>query len=139
MAILMGELLALDVETATPGVYIPVADLTHYRAQTTQERQAYAVFQGAPKSTYGAHVKTLTLDGVLNPTDAGQSRLRAVHALRTLVNVRVLPDGVNGFIASVRIPGLSHDATAEESSVQSVTVDCETVGEPTIVGTGILA
>jgi hypothetical protein len=138
MSVLGGEDMVVQVETATPGTFIPVADMDRYTTNNNRDKGRFPVFNGIPHVTVGQRVKTFTVSGFLNNTDAGQQRIRAMEAADTPVKLRVLPDGVNGMEVSVLVNTTGHEASADETSLQTFSFDCEATADPVPVGTGIV-
>jgi hypothetical protein len=137
MTVVLGDLLALDVESTTPGVFLPVADMNRFSSTTAQERTTFGRFQGAPVATYGQATKSLSFAGLLNPDDVGQQRLRDVLAAKTTVKVRVYPDtDTDGYEVTVRVLSITHGASAEAGTLQDGGFECEAVSAATPIGAG---
>ena len=132
--VLGGEDFVLYVETATPGTFIPVADMSRYRGSNARERARYPVFNAAAHRTTGARTKTFSLEGFLNPADAGQNRIRNAENTDTVLKFRVLPDGINGFEITAQVNSTGHEADADDTTLQSFTAECEGTTDPTPYG-----
>jgi len=139
MSVFVGEDLLVEVEDPeTPGSFIVVNDLNRYASSNTRAANRYPVFGAPAHETTGERNKTFTLAGFWNPDDAGQNALRAAAEADTAIQIRVLPDGVNGFQCHVLVGTDGGEATADEATLQTVTFDCEMTDDETPIGTGIL-
>lgn len=136
MSVLEGPDMLIRVETAVAGTFIDVADLNSYSTGNTREKAKFPVFGAAAHRTTGERTKTFSLGGFLNSTDPGQLRIRSLEATDTPVKIRVLPDGVNGFEITCLINSTGHEASAEETSLQTFTVECEATTDPSPIGGG---
>jgi hypothetical protein len=139
IGIFVGEDLVVQVEDpATPGSFLVVADLNRYSTSNTRPTNRFPVFAGSAHETTGERAKTFTLSGFWNNDDPGQLALRAASDDNAEINIRVLPDGVNGFQCMILVGTEGGEATADEASLQTISFDCEGVDDPTPIGTGII-
>jgi hypothetical protein len=139
MSVFVGEDLLVQVEDPdAPGTFITVADLDRYSSSNTRPANRIPVFGGPAHETTGERAKTFTLSGYFNDTDAGQQALRDASDSNAEINIRVLPDGVNGFQVAILVGTDGGEATADEASLQTVTFDCEATNDETPIGSGIL-
>lgn len=136
MSVIEGPDFLVRIETAVPGTFVDVADMNRYSTSNTRDKARFPVFGGAAHHTVGERTKTFSLAGFLNSTDAGQLRIRSLEATDTPVKLRVLPDGTNGFEITCLINSTGHEATADDTSLQTFTVECEATTDPTPVGGG---
>lgn len=99
---------------ADPKPFVPVEDMTSFDRNKSRTTSTQAVFHSAiPRRTRGARDTTFTLGGLLNVADPGQNLLRQAENDDVAVNLRVLPDGVNGFTQVGEINTLTHRATPD--------------------------
>jgi hypothetical protein len=138
MAVYEGADLLIEVESATPGVFVLLSDMTRYSSSNTRTTNRVPVFGGPAHEVSGERNKTFTLEGLWNDDDAGQLRVRAASENQTELKMRVLPDGVNGFECTVLVGTTGGEATADEATLQTFTVDAEMQGDETPIGTGVL-
>jgi hypothetical protein len=132
-----GEELLILVETAVAGTFIEIADLNRVQVQTQRDRTTYAVFQNPAQRSYARATRAVSLQGFLNGDDAGQVRLRLAEKTEIAVKVRLLPDGTNGEEYLVRIHAKTYDVTADPSTLQPVSYECDVLTDPVDVGTGL--
>lgn len=132
----MGQDFVFEVEDpGAPGSWVPVHDMNSYSKSSSRTRSTFAVFmRPIPHTIVGAREVTWTFSGFLNMVDPGQEILRDAEEADDVVNIRVLPDGVNGFTQPVRVGSRTHDAEPENFQDYSFEFSAEDVATP--VGAG---
>jgi hypothetical protein len=138
MPVYVGEDLVIQVESEIAGVFLTVADMNRYASTNARTTTTVPVFAGPAHELTGERNKTFTLEGLWNDDDPGQVRLRAKADADEPVKIRVLPDGVNGFECTILQGTDGGEASADESTFQSYTVDAEMQDDETPIGTGVL-
>lgn len=116
MTIRRGDELDIHIETA-PDVFTPVNDLFAVNAQGTRSTTSRSVFMNdTPYKTRGPRERTVTIQGIYNPEDAGQAALFAALAAdpETNVTLRLLYDGESGYSQEFQIDddGIDSDPDA---------------------------
>lgn len=134
MSVQLGDVFCLEVWNGI-GAYLVVNDMNAFSKSSTRSTTKVAVFKRAlPHTVAAARDVSYTVSGFLNPTDAGQNRLRAMEAADTADNIRVTHDGTNGFVQQVKVTELSFDADPE--TLQEYGFSFEAEATAVIEGTG---
>lgn len=138
MAIALGEDFLLEVETITPGTFVPVLGMDEWEENDSQTIDTFPTFGAStPLGIPTPPDVSFSISGFKDPVDAGQVRLRTVARARGTVNIRALHDGTNGYMQEVRIGSRTGGASAS-GGPQTQSFEFAPVGDPTIVGTGPL-
>lgn len=132
----LGEDFEAHVETTTPGTFELIGDMNNFSKNVSREQQTFPVFgRATPYGIPGARESSYTLSGFLS-TDAGQERLRTLEQSDSVVKIKILWDGTNGFTQDCRVGTVSIDATPE--GLQEISFELSAVADAVIVGTGPL-
>lgn len=133
---LQGEQFKVLIETATAGVYVVIEFMNSYSKGSDSDETRYPVFNRATPLVIAADPgESFSIGGFYDPADAGQ--LRAILKSRdgTDINIRVLPDGTNGFTQLVKILRHRHEASADPG-FQLISFECVAQAAAVIQGTG---
>ena len=134
----LGEDFLLEVETDTPGTFIPVAWMDEYEDSDAQTIDTFPSFGATtPLGIPSPPDITFSLSGMYDPEDPGQLRLRTIARARSTVNINVLHDGTNGFKQLIRVGSRTRGASAS-GGPQTQSFEFAPSGEPTEVGDGPL-
>lgn len=136
MADVFGEDLVVEVETAVPGTFIPVANMNRYSDSATAGSRTYHTFGASKKVVPGATEDSFTISGYLDDADPGQKRLVAMKEAKTPANIRVKVNGTDGFSQNCLVTEASHDADADPEALQERSFRLVGQGVRTKVGTG---
>ena len=138
MAIALGEDFILNVESTTPGTFIPVLGMDEWEQNDSQTIDTFPTFGAStPLGIPTPPDISFSISGFFDPVDPGQVRLRTIARARSTVNIQVLHDGTNGYLQEVRGGSRSGGASAS-GGPQTASFEFAPVGDPTIVGTGPL-
>lgn len=111
--------LALDVNTGTDEVpeWTPVEDIESLSVKSDNPTTEKWVFhRSKPRIFTKPSSDSYSVGGFLNLGDEGQEALRTAARDRTDVQIRVRPDGVKGWIQTVRVGSRSFDVGAEDET-----------------------
>jgi hypothetical protein len=134
MAPVHGADFVLEVETATPGTYVPVSDMDNFDDGSDATEQDFPVFGNVTYNVPGARTVTMTASGFRTLADAGQLVLLAAEKARTPVNIRVKYDGTNGYTVQVNVKTRKGNAKAE--GLQTIAFDMTAAAASVAVGSG---
>jgi len=120
---------------ANPKPYVPVEDITNYERSKSRSSTSTPVFhRSVPRRTRNAREITFTISGLMNLEDPGQSILRMADEEDVPVNIRVLPNGVDGFTQFIEVNTQNHSTNAE--GFQETRFECSATEEKVAVGLG---
>ena len=138
MAIGLGEDFLLEVETATPGIFVAVGGMDTFDQSDSQDISTFPTFGlSTPLAIPSPPDISFSASGFFDSTDAGQIRLRTIGRARTTVNINVLHDGTNGYTQLVRVGARTFGAGAG-GGPQAQSFQFAPAGDPVIMGTGPL-
>lgn len=130
------EIYVLDV-SLSPDAYVPIDDMNNFQRSTSRDKQTFPVFMRALAHTIaGARGVTYTLSGFLDSDSDGQAILFAAEQNDTVVTIKVLWDGTNGFTQDVRVGSTSQNTTPE--GLQEASFELIADADPVVVGSGPL-
>jgi hypothetical protein len=130
-----GAPLTVEIETATPGVYVAVNGVDKYSRRSSRASRKQSVFgQGNQVSSTGVLSETVTMSGITDIADPGILRLVAMKAGDLQGNVRIKFDGTNGYTQPVKVTSLDTDADPDD--FQTFSLNLETMAAAVLVGTG---
>jgi hypothetical protein len=130
-----GAPLTVEIETATPGVYVAINGVDKYSRRSSRASRKQSVFgQGNQVSSTGVLSETVTMSGITDIADPGILRLIAMKAGDLQGNVRVKFDGTNGYTQPVKVTSLDTDADPDD--FQTFSLNLETMAAAVLVGTG---
>lgn len=139
MTTITGDALVIEIEdtTPTPAVWVPVNDMNRFDRNTTRSTTRQRVFMRARAYLLrGAREFTSSISGFLNLTDPGQTMIRDAMETDAIVNLRVLPDGVNGIEQQFYVGRQTAGATPEATEMQAGGWELADAADPVMVGTG---
>lgn len=129
-----GASVIVYVAATLGGTYTPVNGLNRYSSRRGRPLNRTPVFaRVAPWVNRGQAEYSFTLTGLHMADDAGQQLIRDADAGGTSVFLRVLLDGISGFIQEVYPTQLSNDATPE--TLVEHGFEFTGVAAPTVYGT----
>jgi hypothetical protein len=129
-----GSDLVIEVESDTPGSFIPVNDMNRFSRRTTRSVTRTRVFMRlTPYTNRGTPEYTATISGFLNDDDPGQVRLREAMNTDVPVTLRILPDGVNGFTQAFYIGNQTADANPDPGNMHEHGWELTDAGPPVAV------
>lgn len=130
-----GALLTIEVETATPGVYVALNGVDRYSRRSGRSTRKQSVFgQANQVSSTGVLAETITFSGITDIADPGLLRLIAMKAGDLQASVRIKFDGANGYTQAVKVGNIDTDADPDNFITFSCTLESEAAA--VIVGTG---
>lgn len=118
VTIAMTEDTVIEVATSSGGSYSPISDLDNYSYNSDSPFKTFPVFQAAAHSVNDPEVGKLTLSGFKSIGDSGQDMLRAAKAARSVVYVKLLADGTNGFYRPFKVGTIQESATRDGNIVK---------------------
>jgi hypothetical protein len=128
--------LVVSVESATPGTYVAVQNMNSLSKSKSRSVNSQRVFgKAVPLRSESTPDEPYTVSGFLTKGDAGQDRLHAVELTRTAINIKVLPDGTNGWTQLVYVRAYKFDAKAAED-FDAISYDFTAAAAAVAVGTG---
>lgn len=138
MTIRRGDQFLIEVLSGTsPDVWTAVEDLFAADDQSTRQTTKRSVFNRAtPHTTRPPREKTLSIQGIFNPEDPGQSVIRAamIATPEETVFLRITHDGTNGYSQEFQVNDRGNSADPDDN--QSISWTAEPVGDATAVGAG---
>lgn len=124
---LRGKLLRIYVGDDAAGPWTLVKHMNSYEKSSDSPAESTATFDDeVDLSTPSGREQSFSISGVLSSDDPGQVAVREAEAAKTPTYLRVLPDGVNGFIQPVLVGSFSHRASP--SGFQEYGWDCTATG-----------
>lgn len=130
-----GAPLTVEIETATPGVYVAVNGVDKYSRRSGRSSRKQSVFgQANQVSSTGVLAETITMSGITDIADPGILRLIAMKAGDIQCNVRIKFDGTNGYTQPVKVSSLDTDADPDDFITFSLNLETEAAA--VLVGTG---
>lgn len=126
----LGEDLIISVEDPnTPDTYIEVTNMNAYSRTSAREIKSTRVFNSTRPIKAPSRITddSFTIGGLKTLADAGQLILEAAAEAGTVVTLRVLPDGVDGFTQDVLLGQIKDDADPDD--YQKVAYECMAVGD----------
>ncbi len=113
MGFVDGTNIILKVETAVADTFITVGGMDKFNYNTQRTSTKRPLFGAAAHVTTGARERSFTVSGLVDITDAGQARLRAMELANTPVKIQILWDGTNGFTEEVKATNFTVDGSAD--------------------------
>jgi hypothetical protein len=130
-----GAPLTVEIETATPGVYVAVNGVDKYSRRSGRASRKQSVFgQANQVSSTGVLAETITMSGITDIADPGILRLLAMKAGDLQSSIRIKFDGTNGYSQACKVSSLDTDADPDDFVTFSINL--ETMAAAVIVGTG---
>jgi hypothetical protein len=140
MSIALGEDFVLEIETATPGTFVPINGMDTWDSSDSQTIDTFPTFGATanPLAIPSPPDISYSASGFFDAADAGQTRARLLGQTRATGKIKVMYDGTNGYTQGVRIASRTHGASAQ-GGPQTQTFEFAPDGTaPVIVGTGPL-
>lgn len=135
---MLGEVLIVSVETSVgSGTFVEVTDMNSWDKSTDRTVREERVFNKTQpiRSPATVRTQTFTVSGLLCIGDSGQDILNSAEFAGTIVNVKIQPDGVNGFTQKCYVNSYKHGAKPD-GSFQDITYSFTAQADPVAVGTG---
>lgn len=127
---ILGEDLIISVEDPNiPDTYIEVTNMDNYSRTSAREVKSTKVFNKTRPIKTPSRITddAFTISGLATTEDEGQEILAAAAEAGTIVTLRVLPDGINGFTQDVLLHQIKDDAVPDD--YQKIAYDCTAVGD----------
>jgi hypothetical protein len=103
--------------------FVEVGSLTRWNRPRTRPRSTTVLLGGGSIQRVGGRDDTMSISGILDPADVGQTRLRTAETTESQVRVAVVRSGGTGKSYLATVTTTSHDASADETTDQTVTFD----------------
>jgi hypothetical protein len=130
-----GALLTIQIETATPGVYVALNGVDRYSRRSGRASRKQSVFgQSNQVSSTGVLAESVTLAGIADVADPGLLRAVAMKAGDLQASIKILFDGTNGYTQPCKVSALDTDGDPDDFVTFSITF--ETMAAAVVVGTG---
>lgn len=131
--VILGSALAISAATSTlsggiytAGTYSPISDLNRIDYNANRPVTNIAVFgRSVQYSIPGVKEQTMTLSGFYSQDDTGQGILNTAEASDTVIAVKVLRDGTNGYEIFGRVGSIRETAAPE--GLQEISYDFSAV------------
>lgn len=138
MPTVQGDELVIEVQDPlVPATWVPINDANRFSRRTARTTTKTRVFMRAtPYVNRSQRESTATLSGFVNTDDPGQQILRDAMEADTIVKIRVLPDGVNGFSQDFYVNNQGADANPEPQNMQECSWELIDAADPVQVLTG---
>lgn len=121
-------------DPATPGTFVAVENANTVSKSKTRPVTTERVFgKAVPLRAEGTPDEPYTIGGFLTPGDPGQKILNDAELARTVVNIKVQPDGTNGWTQKVFVHSYKYDAKPD--GYQPISWDMTAVAPAVLVGT----
>lgn len=133
---IQGQDLIVKVEDpAAPGTFVAVENMNTLNKSKTRPVVTERVFgKAVPLRTEGTPDEPYTIGGFVTLADPGAKILLDAEKARTIVNVKILPDGTNGWTQKCYVHAYKYDAKPD--GYQPIAFDLVATDIAVAVGTG---
>lgn len=127
--------LLISVESATPSTFLPVQNMNSISKGKSRPVTTERVFgRAVPLRTEGTPDEAYTIAGFATLADPGQDFLNAAELARTIVNIKVQPDGTNGWTQKCYVHSYKFDSKPD--GFHGIAYEFTATAPAVAVGTG---
>lgn len=137
---ILGEDCIISVNT-TGSTYVEVSNMhTVSRTSSRSVKKSFVFNRTAPLTSVSkTRDQQFTVDGYETPGDAGQAFINAQEAAGLPVKLKVLVNGVSGFIQSFRVSTYKQDIKADAGELNAMSYTLEGIDDAVSTGTDTYA